>query len=326
MRILFGGEAKGESGPQQINRGILRNLSDSFWCVGRKNRYWKTMEGLYKTLLSDVVVLSGVTRFGCILMGFALLTGKKTVYIMHGCNEAEAEINQIPAFEKALRQERFLMKHVDLLLPVSELFQQRICERYPQYAAKTAYLHNGIDLAGIPLHPTEKRIPGSILAAGGSLKIKNNAKLAQAVEELCGSMTLQICGHWETDREVFLHTRFSGQRSHEDFLAQLRKTELFVVNSLFETYSIASVEALLCGCSVLISDAAGIAEILPLEENDRIHDPMDTEEIKRKILWLHEHPNRDRILSQLDLREISVDRYLEQLEEICGKLLEEKRK
>lgn len=321
MRILFGGEVKGNSGPSNVNRSIRANFTESFTGIDSRNKYRKTLEGLGKCLRCDVVVLSGVTRFGCILLGIAKIFRKKTVFIMHGCGEYEVELNHIQGMEKGLRQEQFLLQNADLLLPVSRKFMIWFQERYPQYADKTKYLFNGIDTELLQSLTVGQKKAGTAAAAGGSQILKNNQIVAQAVEELGGSVRLNIYGPWQTAAPAFQHSCSRGHIPHGDFIAQLKETELFILNSLFETFSIAVIEALLCGCSVLVSEVAGVTDLLALEENDMIHDPMDVEEIKRKILYLQENPNNERILSQLDLNEWSYRKSVQRLEQLCAELV-----
>jgi 2,3-bisphosphoglycerate-independent phosphoglycerate mutase len=72
-------------------------------------------------------------------------------------------------------------------------------------------------------------------------------------------------------------------------------------------------EALSRGCSLLVSRGAGICELLNLEEMDRIENPLDTEELKSKLLWIHHHPNH----SRLALPKRSWDDAVAELARLC---------
>lgn len=316
MKILFFGGTKGSSGPDHVNRRMVENLTERFRYVKSASRCLRAAEALEKCVFSDVTVVSGVSALGCMLMALAGLLGRKRVYIMHGCAAHEAKTDGLKNVDACLRQERYLLEHADLLLPVSEKFRDWVRSRYPRYAEKTKHLYNGIDKS--PVLPSKKKA-GSVMASGGGSRIKNNAVAAAAVESLSGELRLEICGSGLSEDTP--NVRYLGQLSHEAFLEKLGETEIFVVNSIFESFSIAAVEALSCGCSLLISEAAGVTGLLTLEENDIIHDPMNAGEIKEKLLHLHTHPNNRRLLSGLDFERWSYAQSVARLEKLCADLI-----
>lgn len=318
MKIFFYGRTINNSGPDNVNKRILENLTPRFRTANCANKYLRFLEALWKIAGCGVVVVSGVSRKGVIFFRAAKLLGKKTVYIMHGCGEYEARINGGGISRKGLLQERYLLEQGNLLLPVSKKFMQWVQERYPQYASKTGYLYNGIDRAALLTVPAKQKIPGSIAAVGGLRKTKNNQSIARAVEAMGGRVTLDIYGGRKMSfGENLKYVRCRGNLPNEVFLNRLAETELFVLNSIFEPFSLSAVEALLCGCSVLISNQAGIVDILALEDSDIIFDPMDEKELRSKMEYLLEHPNHDRIASRLDLDECSYERRCRQLEQLC---------
>lgn len=323
MKILFWGGTQGNNGPANINKGIVENLTVSFHSVRVRNKYLEMVEALWKLLFSDAVVVSGVSRKGSILVRFARLLGKKSVYLMHGCAEYEMRLNGQKGMNKGLEQERHLLENADLLLPVSEKFMHWFQERYPQFADKTEYLYNGMDADSLRALQPKEKVPGSIVATGADRRVKNNAVVAQVIEHMGGKANLEVYGWiYHGAPEGFRYTKYMGAIPHKKYIEKLEETELFVLNSVFESFSISAIEALMCGCSVLLSEIAGVTGILELEETDIIHDPMDAEEIRSKIVYLLEHPNNERILSKLDQDEWTFAKMVERLEEKCRKLLD----
>ncbi len=279
------------------------------------------IEALCKLVLCHVVVVSGVSRKGCVFFRVAGLLRKKTVYIMHGCAQHEIRLNGLSSTGRGLELEQYLLENADLLLPVSEKFRDWVKTEYPQYANKARFLYNGID-AFVPqdCRSMVKR-QGSIAVVGGTRAEKNNAVVADVVRTMPEPVRLEIYGYVKKDvLKPCENIDFMGKVDHDQFLRRLSQVQLFILNALFESFSIATIEALLCGCSVLISEQVGVTGLLELEECDLIHDPMDAEEIRRKIAYLLEHPNNDRILSRLDLDEYSYPKAVERLETICLEL------
>ena len=312
----------GNTGPCNVNRSYVKHLTDSFCTVKHTNKYVAVAEAVWKLLLCDVVVVSGVSNKGCILMKIAELLGKKSAYIMHGCVEYETQINKLSNMERDISQEAYLLEHADLLLPVSRKFMHWVHARYPHYADKTKYLHNGIDLDLIPEHRSEEKKPNSVIAAGGSRPQKRNDVLAAAVESMAGKARLEIYGgvNSKTADKHYQYVCYMGKVPQKEFVQSMAQSELFVVNSILESFSLAAVEALLCGCSVLISEMCGVRDLLDLEENDMIHEPSDVNEIRNKIGFLLENPNHDRLMSKLDLDKWSYQKSVERLEELCREL------
>lgn len=295
MTILFFGRTQGNSGPDNVNRAYDTHLSSRFLRAEPGGGIPGLLRDLGKLLRCRVLVVSGLSRKGCILMGAAKLLGRKTLYMMHGCAKFEREVNHLRS-ERPLRQERFLMGHCDRILAVSRRYREWLAERYPQHAEKLDFLNPGIPELP-PRDPEGKRIPGSILAAGADREIKNNLPLARAVEELGGGFHLEVCGagYHGNPFANFQYSRYLGLLSQEDYWAKLRQTELFVVNSTVESFGLSALEALSCGCSLLVSENAGVCDLLELQEKDIIYDPLDTEELKNKIRWLQAHPNHARL-------------------------------
>ena len=324
MKSLFWGGGKGNNGPNNVSNSYRMHLTESFVLVKSHHKYGELIEAVWKLLFSDCVVVSGVSRKGVLLVGIARIFGKKSLFIMHGCAEYECEINKVKCSRQALAQERYLLKHCTLLLPVSRKFMFWVRERYPRYAYKTQYLHNGIEKDLLPKGMVISKRPNTVIAAGGNGRLKCNHIVAQVVERMNGAAELEIYGGLSGNVQNSRYVRYMGRVPNDVFYQKLAQRQLFVLNSVIESFSIATIEALICGCSVLVSEAAGVTDLLALEETDIIHDPMDQNEIRWKIEYLLAHPNNERILASLNVEEYSYPRQVQKLERICRELVEKR--
>lgn len=321
MKILFWGGTGGNIGPVNINKGVVPSLSDRFWTVTAQGKYRELLDALWKLLRSDVVMVSGVSRKGAILVVAAKLLGKKSVYLMHGCAEWECRLNGIQPNKKGLAQEVCLMKHADLLLPVSRRYMLWLKEQYPQYAGKMDYIYNGVDEKLFEYRRNGLREPGSVAVSGGMIPLKNNMSVVRAVEALDGKAYLRIYrGERKPLPGEYRYAERMGTLPKAEFLHRLTQTELFVLNSSLESFSIATMDALACGCSLLVSEVAGVCDLLALEETDIIHDPMDVDELRSKIEYLLDNPNYERLRSQFDPEQWSFSKMVENLERKCIEL------
>lgn len=319
MRFLLVGDYRDNNGPNNVNKEIIRYKSKNFSHVCMTNRFWKYQDAVLKLLCSDVVVVSGTSKLNLFVMKTAKRLGKKTAYIMHGCAAYEARINHQVLSERDIIQEEELLEYTDLILAVSEKYCQWVKNHFPQHAHKTDFWQ-----LGVTWHRSEIRDHchgTTVAAAGGSLPLKRNRIVSDAVESLGGTARLMVYGPTNGDSIPSAQsTQWVGEVTHDAFLDGLRAADVFVVNSVVESFNIAVMEALSCGCSVLVSNHVGAAGLLDLTENDIIFNVEDENEIAEKISYLLQYPNNRRICEKLDWNELSYEKAVARLEEICRKL------
>ena len=100
----------------------------------------------------------------------------------------------------------------------------------------------------------------------------------------------------------------------------MMKSELYVLDSIYEPFALSVFDALFCGCSILVSNVAGALELLDVTEHDIIYDPMNEDEIAEKIDYLLKNPNNNRLLSSLNFDKISYKTEVRCLERFCEEL------
>lgn len=323
MYITFIGDHRSNGGPNNVNKQIIRYKSRNILYVNFSNRFAKYPDALIKILISKVVIVSGLYGINIFALKIAKLLGKKTIYIMHGCAEHEAMINGRKLSRHNIRVERATLQYSDLLLPVSKKFCQWVKNQYPQYADKTQYWHFGIEQIQMDSNNTIRE-SNTIAAAGGDMPRKRNEILSNVVEKMNGRVNLTVYGNLnlpELSRQ-YKHTTWAGLVDNNIFLQELQGKSVFVVNSVFDTLNITGLEALLCGCSVLISSQAGVLELMNLSEQDIIVNPDDEEEIEQKLMYLLDHPNNKRIREAMDWELLDPRNAVKRLVDICTALAE----
>ncbi len=327
MKILFLGDLHTNCGPANVNKQLTKALSDDYQYIRSRKNVWKMTELFWKMIRCNVVVISGVTRIGTVAAKLAPITDTKVVYIMHGCAEFEAQLNgKNKNSDQLIAWETEVMQRADLLLPVSQRFCLWVQERYPQYAHKTQFLFNGMEVPNVS-YGGNVRDHRSVIAAGGDRATKNNAVLVQAVSRMDGKAELKVYGTWYAPDKtcVMNHTQYMGVVPQPEFYEELSKSAVFVLNSVFEPFSLAVIDALNYGCSVLVSSKAGIVDLLPLLPEDVIEDPMDVKEIEDKLSYLLEHPNSERLLAGMDYSTLSYAVRAQELTQYCRGLIEKDR-
>ena len=320
-KFLFVGGTNGNTGPANVNKGIVANLSDAFCIADSVNRVKKYIDAFIGVVRCKVIVVSGMSKVGVYAIKLAKLLNKKTVYIMHGCCEMECALNESAVDENSLQMEQYILHSVDLLLPVSERYSQIIQEKYPFCKGKTAYLHNGVEKIDLEQGKIQRE-KGRIIAVGGDRKLKNNITVAKAMEKLGADRVLTVYGHLYNPKNLpqGKNIEFKGLVPQTQLYEEMQKSELYILNSVYEPFALSVYDALLCGCSVLITNVAGAVELLNVTEHDVIYDPMDEKEIADKIDYLLTHPNNERLMQGLDFRKISYKAEVEKLENYCNQL------
>lgn len=320
MRILFLGSINGNNGPVNVNKGLVSNFTEAFLTVKSEKKILYLIELLWKIIRCNVIVVSGLGKKHYVAVALGKMLQKKTVYIMHGCFAYECILNNFDNAESGIAQENFMLNNVDLILPVSKKYSQWVQNRYPQYAGKINYIYNGLDTNLQAKRETVKE-KGKLIVAGGDRAMKNNAILAEIAEELSGKVNLEICGYrYRKQSHDFRYSYYTGLIPRRTFIEHLEKSELFILNSTLESFGLSAIEALLCGCSVLISESVGATDLLELEETDIIHNPADKEEIKSKILYLLEHPNNERLRLTFHPEDWTYRKTVERLQMLCEEL------
>ena len=308
MRIFLAGDAVTGTGPANVTKYYIKNLPAGTLYQKRRSKALRAAEIVLNTLRADVVVYSGYSKQNILGLKLAKKLKKPSAYIMHGCVEYENEINLEPD-EEMNAVERKTLELADLVIAVSETFCSWLKEYYPMYATKIDHVSNGIDTD--LMHNAAKRSGVDrhmVFSIGGGMPRKKIKHICEAVAKLRREydpeMYLCVIGDKgadsaEIDSYDFVKNR--GIVTFEEGLELFGKAAVFVQNSCFETFGLAPVEALVCGCPVLCSKQVGALSLIKdLREDDVIEDYEDPDEIARKIRHVIENSNAERLIADLE--------------------------
>ncbi|MBO4266993.1 MAG: glycosyltransferase family 4 protein [Lachnospiraceae bacterium] len=308
MRIFLAGDSVSGTGPANVTKYYIRNLPKGTLFQKRRSKAARAAEILINTIRADVVVYSGYSKQNILGLKAAKKLKKPSAYIMHGCVEYENEINLEPD-EVMNRVERKTLELTDLVIAVSKSFGEWLKEYYPEYADKIDYITNGIDTD--LMHNARKRTDRRrhmILSIGGGMPRKKIIHICEAVQKLRGSYDpdLYLCvigaKGADSDRiEAYDFVDYRGLVSFEEGMRLFDEAAVFVQNSCFETFGLAPVEALMCGCPILCSRRVGALELIKdIHDEDVIEDYADPDEIASKIKIIMENSNATRLTADLE--------------------------
>ena len=308
MKIFLAGDAVSSTGPANVTKYYIDNLPEGTLYQKRRGRLARIPEIFINTLKADVVVYSGYSRQNILGLKLAGFFKKPSAYIMHGCVEYENGINLEPD-EKMNEVERKTLELADLILAVSERFCGWLKEYYPMYADKIDYVNNGIDTDLI--HNAKKREEKErhmVFSIGGGMPRKKIRYICEAVkklrEEYDKDMYLCVIGDKGADSAAidaydFVENR--GLVSFNEAVGLFSEAAVFVQNSCFETFGLAPIEALVCGCPILCSKHVGaLGLIRDLRDEDVIDNYDDPDEIANKIRYITQNSNAQRLVGDLE--------------------------
>ncbi len=306
-KILVIGDYYSGTGPALVTKYYIDTLPKGTKYIKSSSKLSRALELIVKIPKASVLFISGHSKQNILAMRMGKLFGKKSAYLMHGAVEYENAINHVED-EKMARDERVMMKLADLILAVSKQFEEWIKENYPEYSEKTGHVTNGIDWSMIVEHSTaDERESESIITVGGGMPRKRIVNICRAVEQLNENghnITLTVAGDKGADSDVidsYPFVKDLGIISHKELMRQFHKNKLFIQNSVFETFGLAPIEALLSDADVLISKQCGALSVIKdTEDEDIINDPEDIDELVSKIGYMLEHDNHTRLIVNLD--------------------------
>lgn len=320
MKIFFAGNYFGDGGPQIVNKNLVFCLRHHISYLIYKNRYLRFIEAIYKIIGSKTIVFSGVTNVDNILVPICLLFKRKIIYIMHGCLELEYKTNNYTFNPTGLKNEKLLLLKSDLILCVSNTFKEFIASFYPQYTSKMDVLVNGVNWRH--LEETVKnnryltRDNYQILLMGGGRRTKRNLQICQAIQKINEENRVYYkvivygnLNNSDDSKEIsnIPCVTFHSLISHDAILMELRKSRLFIQNSDFESFSLGAIEALCCGCDLLISKNVGAKDIIGgLMDEDIIFENTNINHIQQKVLHVLKRGNNLRLLNSIHKEKTSI--------------------
>jgi glycosyltransferase involved in cell wall biosynthesis len=146
-----------------------------------------------------------------------------------------------------------------MLLPNSENEYKRLVQTYG-IEKKYVVVPNGADTAMFRYSSTEKKDPDMVLCVARIELIKNQLNLVKALNGsrfrlyLVGDPAPNHQGYYrECKKAAAANIYFVGSLSQEDLVKYYSKAKVHVLPSWFETTGLSSLEALHCGCNIVVT-------------------------------------------------------------------------
>ena len=320
MRVFFIGTYQQNAGPDNVNRGIISISDARLVHQRRESKIGKLIEAYINLRKCDVVLISGV----CSQKYFPLIehSKKPVVYLMHGDLVYENVVNHENIKESVLKAQSKILEMSKAIIGVSKKYSEWIKDRYPQYIRKTTYVYNGLNFK---VRNKKDKRPFSIAITGGNRPIKANKYVCEAAAILRKKgidCEVYVFGSNYPNCDLLPEIekiKYIGHVNKTEFYNFLDKISILIMNSDVESFGLSVADALNCNCSLLMSKNVGATSIFDIKDEDIIQDNHDPNEIAEKIQWIEGHPNADRLVKSLNLKDISERSSYERLMRICEK-------
>lgn len=322
IKIFLDGDTKSNVGPANVNKKIIQN-SSSFSYVKSKSKIIRIIATIFYIIRSNVVLFSGLPKKSHLII--SKIFRKKTIYFMHGYLKYDNDINNLNCSKKEIKNEDYIFKNVDTILCVSRNFMKWFTKKHKELEQKTYYVSLGIDIEEMAVNHSINVNNHLIIATGGNRNIKNNGIICDCIRELNSEYgcSLNLFGDIKPNNETIVSdsiVHVKGLVSQKQLYEELSKSKLFVLNTSVESFGLSVIDALLCGCNILIPENSGVLDIMNVNENDIIHNYKDKKEIKKKIIYNLKNNNNQRILQSIDFDSCSWKSVVRRITYICEQL------
>jgi len=252
------------------------------------NRYNNTARYVYSPILLaklfvgrfDLIHLLGFPRKITILAYLKKYLGAKILYTANGlvCIERTLGYRHYRLYEKAERQ---LINHADAVVTVSTSLKNKMIETglrprnisvIPN-AIDTDFFKPAADANAKHLFKQKLHLPNNttiLLTAGGSAKVKGLPFLLQSLRELNRpDIVLLVAGPRGGDHHLLtthkspvINVKYLGLLDRQRLRLAYQAADVYLHLSRYESFGLAPLEAMACGCPVIVSDTVGMQELL----------------------------------------------------------------
>ena len=176
----------------------------------------------------------------------------------------------------------------------SNAIQNKMIKLFPEYKYKLFTAPSGIDKNNIVPKITHNIDKNNlkIITCANFKKRKNIDKLIYAVKGISGIELAVIGKGYEKFKKIDKSVKFLGKLGNEKVLEKMRKSDIFILPSINETFGMVYLEAMASGCITICSRDDGIDGIIKNGANGFVVNP-NIEDIKKLIIKIKNMDNKE---------------------------------
>ena len=263
-KAIYIGDFKKLNGPSQVDVSLLKFLTREVAPFQSTNR--NIVKLLVLITRSKRVHVSGLSFIGLLAILISKLLMKKSSYTMHGSLRFESISKEVPIHRLLI--EKAILFFSDEIIVVSSLMLRFV----KVYKDKVKIIPNGFEKKIATKADKDNTL---IVAIGGGRKEKGVLNLAKAIESLNLSvikekkLKLIVFGEDGPDTvkiKSFDCVDYRGFSPYKEVQSELLRANIFASCSIFESFSLAIVEAIESSCKILTFEDAGVIDYIPPSE------------------------------------------------------------
>ena len=226
--------------------------------------------------------------------------------------------------KKIHKLENYIFENVDKIVCVSKKCMVEMKKLSPKYVDKYRFMYNGFLMDIVKSNNKKNDDEIVITTIGGGMIRKNTVGICMVIENIIDNnytnkkIKLNVIGKKYTEYDkinTYNFVNYYEYLEHNDVLNILENTDIYIQNSIFETFGLSIIEAFECGCKIIMTEICGCIDCFQNLSSENIikkNDDIDT--ISKKIINLYE---KESDISIIDLSEKNTARRFEKiLEEI----------
>lgn len=190
--------------------------------------------------------------------------------------------------------QKFVVSHADLVITPSHYFRDLV-RGWVTHQDKVVTIYNGVDFNELGIRADISYKPQTIITAGRLVPWKGFHELVSLMSEM-PEWNLCIAGEGplrstleEHIRNLHLEERVMllGSIPRNELIKRIQESEIFVLNTHFESFSYQIVEVMRTGTPIVTTKVGNLAEIIEDKKEGVLVDPGDLKQIKSTILSIH---------------------------------------
>lgn len=332
MKIFLLGDFETNNGPAIANREMKEAIRRDFKinysnATGKIKRIVEMYVGVKRT---DILLICSKSKINYMAVKLAKRKNKKIIYLMHGYASYEYKIENPNLMSEELKKiyeyEQFIFDTAEKIVCVSRHCMNYMKSEFPMYANKFDYTYNVVDIDKIEnKHRDRSDKNYQIMSVGGGMRQKNILTLVRAVNQLKQNVKVMVVGKTLSDGEEirqYANVIWFEHLPHDKLIQFMSESNIYIQNSIFETFGISVIEALFAGCSLLLSNAIGCLDLFEnLTDMDIIYNVFDENEIAIKIDYLLKNPNNERLVKSFNKEYITTEWQANRWKDIIGEIV-----
>ena len=232
-----------------------------------------------------------------------------------------------------MRIQRFVFHQADKVITPSHYLKNLLVKFYQVSSSKIEVVYNAVELAEVKAAGKKCGQP-MVITIGRLVPWKGIDELITLVPELnekYHDFKLVVVGdgpEYERLRKLCRDTGvesdviFTGRLGHEQTLALLKRSDVFILNSRYEGLPHTVIEAMVYKCPVIATGLEGTREVIEDGRNGITIEPGDTQQLSEKLVFLLENaPARQKMITEAYetvIRKFTWESTLGQLEQSLG--------